>query len=125
MTEHTTSDTSVRVSKLAHTFAKKRVQAGTHLLLAETYARVPVKVLSDPRVSDYDARVYASMCALERDNGKVTCGVRMIALVAGKSYSGVAKSIWRLCDYGHVEVNAGNRGQRTWYQLVWKMRAPE
>jgi hypothetical protein len=105
------------VSKLVHTFRGECARLSTHSAANSKFGRVPVSVVSDLEVSDYDARVYFALSALER-KGFVSSGVRQIAKISRKSFSGAAKALKRLILRGHVEKVPGKRGQRGAYRLT-------
>lgn len=113
---------SMYVSQSPGTVAAKSVPAcgdgpePNHI--TRSFGRIPAKLLQDPELSDSDVRVYCVMALLERNGGKVTCGVRLMARACGKSKSYIHRGIKNLLKRGYVKITVGKSGQRGLYELT-------
>jgi hypothetical protein len=78
---------------------------------------IPWEVGSDKNLTHGDVRVYFALAGSRR--GKSTAiGMRLIGSVCGMGHRKIGRHIRNLATYGHVKILAGERGQRTRYELL-------
>ena len=109
------SNTSIRVRPRTGHFEEKVSALGPDTLkrkpwpVRPQFARLPVEVLRDNRLSHTDLRVYCEMAYASR-GATVSIGVRRVGDRLGLKKSVVAESITRLCAMGHLRPGGGSRG---------------
>jgi hypothetical protein len=84
---------------------------------AQRWAKVPLDVIVDDRLSHRDVRVYSALCLCRR-GAVVNVGVRWLAGLIHLRYQGVAESIQALRNAGHVDVGPRAPGKRASYRLT-------
>lgn len=113
------SNTSIRVPRRVGRFEVKPSHPERDALrrkVAPQFARVPIEVMRDKRLSERDLRVYFEVAYASR-GATVSVGVREIAKRSGLTRSAVGRSIRALCDLGHLRSGAGQSGKRAVYVI--------
>lgn len=88
------------------------------------WAKIPWEVGTDDRLTECDIRVYFALAACRRASA-VSVGTRWIGDAIHLGRNRVAKSLRRLVELKHVEIDRGKRGQRPTYHLTSQIYAPE
>lgn len=115
-------NTSIRVRPRSGHFEEKVSGVGADTLkqkpwpVRPQFARLPVEVLRDNRLSHTDLRVYCEMAYASR-GASVSIGVRKVGERLGLKKTVVAESITRLCAMGHLRPGGGGRGKRMIYVM--------
>ncbi len=81
------------------------------------YAKVPLQVLTDKRVSHIAFRVYTFLAGCAFDSTRVTVGQRLVAEATGVSLGAVNSSMQELAKLGHIEAVSQGKGHRHVYNL--------
>lgn len=82
------------------------------------YARTPLEVYTDPRLSAYAVRVYCVLAGTLRETSNASIGIRRIAQLAAMSKSRAQDSIEELLACGHVATPEVDPGRRSVYVLA-------
>lgn len=113
------SNTSIRVPPRVGRFDAKASHPerdASKRKIAPQFARVPIEVMRDRRLSERDLRVYFEVAYASR-GATVSVGMREIAKRSGLTRSTVGRSIKVLCDLGHLRTGAGQSGRRSVYVM--------
>jgi DNA-binding transcriptional MocR family regulator len=82
------------------------------------YARIPVEVLFDSRISDQAKLVYCALAMSVFQGSVAFIGQRLIADRFGVSQSTVSRRLRELEKVGHIRRMAGKRGYRAHWALT-------
>ncbi len=81
------------------------------------YAKVPMEVLTDTRISWRARVVYSFLAGCAFEGSRVRVGQRFIGEAVGASQPSVNRSLRELVKAGHLEAITGPAGKRSSYDL--------
>ena len=91
---------------------------GEPLPAGKRYARVPLEVLGDERLSPRDVRVFAALAVSCWQGNFSSVGKRSLAQICSVSERLVLESLKRLGACGHITKTESRRGYRAGYLLL-------
>lgn len=81
------------------------------------YAKVPLEVLTDTRISWRARVVYSFLAGCAFDGPRVRVGQRFVAESVGASQRSIGRTLRELAKAGHLEPISGKAGRRFAYDL--------
>ena len=82
------------------------------------YARIPLEVLLDKKLSVGALRVYGVFASSVYQGRVASMGMRQIGEASGSCAATARKRIAELLRAGYVAIHDAQRGKRTWYSLT-------